>query len=58
MELEGVPGQVEELVFVHIGKAVLGQDLGGVADVLVFPVFVLAAALVYDRWIREISRQF
>ena len=57
MKLEGVSGQVKELVLVHVGETVLCQDLGRVTDVLVLSVLVLAAALEVNRRDREISRQ-
>ena len=57
VELEGVPGQVEELVLVHVGEAVPAEDLTCVAHVLVLAVLVLAAALVVIQSRREISRQ-
>ena len=57
VQLEGVPGQVEELVLVHVGEALLGEDLTGVAHVLVLAVLVLAAALVVIQSRREVSRQ-
>ena len=45
VQLEGVAGEVKELVLVDVGEALLGQDLGRVAHVLVLAVLVPAAAL-------------